>query len=131
MGYQITSETLVRVRRPHATERMTEAVWLEIIRRTDIVQLASACGLAWPELALGRKGKVEIPNPLANALADALDEVLVAKEIANLYTDGGELSRDTARRVIYILRAGAVKLERTPPWVAGVDVPEPDLSPRT
>jgi hypothetical protein len=41
MGYQITSEVMVGLAREPATERMTDEVWEEILRQTDIVRLAS------------------------------------------------------------------------------------------
>ncbi len=43
MGYQLTSKALVGMgREEDATERMTDEVWGEIVRRTAIVRLASA-----------------------------------------------------------------------------------------
>jgi hypothetical protein len=77
MGYQITSKVLVGMGRTEvATERLTDEVWAEILQRTDIVRLASERGLDWPEgLALGRRERADIPQPLANTLADALEDI--------------------------------------------------------
>jgi hypothetical protein len=112
MGYQITSKVLVGMGREPATEQMTDEVWADLLQRTDIVRLASERGLDWPELAPGRR--VEIPKPLADALADALEDMFVVHGIrAYLGEDGGSLDQFTARRVIDILRAGGVTLERT------------------
>jgi hypothetical protein len=111
VGYQITSKVLVGMGREPATEQMTDEVWADLLQRTDIVQLASERGLDWPELALGRR--VEIPKPLADALADALEDMFVVHGIRAYLGDVGSLDQFTARRVIDILRAGGVTLERT------------------
>ena len=107
MGYQITSKVLVGMGREPATEQMTDEVWADLLQRTDIARLASERGLDWPELALGRR--VEIPKPLA----DALEDMFVVHGIRAYLGDGGSLDQFTARRVIAILRAGGVTLERT------------------
>jgi hypothetical protein len=112
MGYQITSKVLVGMSRESATERMTDEVWAEILQRTDIVRLASERGLDWPELALGGREQAEIPQPLANTLADALEDMFVTQGIRDYLGDGGSLDQFTARRVINILRAGGVTLAR-------------------
>jgi hypothetical protein len=112
MGYQITSRVLVGMGRQGATERMTDEVWAEMLGRTDIVGLASERGLDWPELALGREEQVEIPQPLANTLADALEDVFVSQDIREYDGDSESLDQFTARRVIDILRAGGVTLAR-------------------
>ena len=113
MGYQITSKVLVGLGRAEAaTERMTDEVWAEILQRTDIVRLADDRELDWPELALGRREQAEIPQPLANTLADALEDMFVTQGIRDYLGDGGSLDQFTARRVINILRAGGVTLAR-------------------
>jgi hypothetical protein len=121
MGYQITSKVLVGMGRAaeDATERMTDEVWAEIVRRTDIVRLASERGLDWPEeLALGRREQAEIPQPLADTLADALENMLGGREMGDYLGEGGSLDEFTARRVIDILRAGGVTLALIAPPVA-------------
>ena len=113
MGYQITSRVLVGMgREGDATEQMTDEVWGEIVRRTAIVGLASERGLDWPEPALGRREQVEIPQPLANTLADALEDVFVSQDIREYDGESESLDQFTARRVIDILRAGGVTLAR-------------------
>jgi hypothetical protein len=112
MGYQITSRVLVGMGREGATERMTDEVWREIVRRTDIVRLASERGLDWPELALGREERAEIPQPLALTLADALEDMFVNQDILDYVGDSESLDQFTARRVIDILRAGGATLVR-------------------
>jgi hypothetical protein len=113
MGYQITSKVLVGMGRAEAaTERMTDEVWAEILQRTDIVRLASERELDWPELALGRREQAEIPQLLANTLADALEDMYVRQDIREYDEDAGSLDQFTARRVIDILRAGGVTLAR-------------------
>ena len=113
MGYQITSKVLVGMGRAEAaTERMTDEVWAEILQRTDIVRLASERGLEWPQLALGRREQAEISQPLANILADALEDMYVSQDIRDYVWDSGSLDQFTARRVIDILRAGGVTLAR-------------------
>jgi hypothetical protein len=119
MGYQITSRVLVGMGREPATERMTDDVWAEILQRTDIVRLASERGLDWPELALGRREQAEIPQPLAEILADALEDIYVRQDISEYLGDGGSLDQYTARRVIDILRAGGVTLARIASPLAG------------
>ena len=126
MGYQITSRVLVGMgREDDATERITDEVWDEIVRRTDIVRLAGERGLDWPELELGRKQQAEIPQPLANTLADALEDMFVRQDfrqdIRDRLGEGTALSEYTARRVIDILRAGGVTLARIAPPLAGDD----------
>jgi hypothetical protein len=111
MGYRITSKVLVGMGRTEvATERMTDEVWAEILQRTGIVQLASERGLDWPELALGRREQADIPQPLANTLADAIEALYVQQHIREYDEDAGSLDQFTARRVIDILRAGGVTL---------------------
>jgi hypothetical protein len=121
MGYQITSKVLVEMGGDHATERVTDDVWHEILRRADVVRPAYERELPGPTLALGRKERAEIPQPLADLLADALDDMLTRQEILEHIGDGGTLDRDTARRVIYILRAGGVILQRIASPLAGDD----------
>ncbi len=124
MGYQITSKVLVGMGRAEAaTERMTDEVWAEILQRTDIVRLADERELDWPELALGRREQAEIPQPLANTLADALEDMYVSQDIRDYVWDGGSLDQFTARRVIDILRAGGVTLARIASPLAGDDAP--------
>jgi hypothetical protein len=124
MGYQITSKVLVGMGRTEdATERMTDEVWGELVRRTDIVLLASERDLDWPELALGRREQAEIPQPLANTLADALEDIYVHQDIREYDEDAGSLDQFTARRVIDILRAGGVTLARIASPLAGDDAP--------
>jgi hypothetical protein len=110
---------LAQARDRCATESMTDAVWLEILRRTDIARLATENEVPYPDLVLRRKEKQDLPAPLSDLLAHALNEVLVTEEIPDHITDGGELDRDTARRVLYILWARRVRLERTPQWMDG------------
>jgi hypothetical protein len=110
---------LAQARDRHATCSMTDAVWIEILRRTDIVRLATEHKVPSPDLVLRRDEKQDLLAPLSDLLAHALNEVLVAEEIPNCTTDGGELDRDTAGRVLYILRARRVRLERTPPLMNG------------
>jgi hypothetical protein len=117
MGYQITSQVLVGMgREEDATERITDEVWAEIVRRTAIEGLASERGLDWPELELGRKEQAEIPQPLADTLANALEDMFVRQDfrqdIRDRLGEGTALPEYTARRVIDILRAGGVTLER-------------------
>ena len=113
IGYQVTSKVLVGMdREDGATERMSDEVWGEIVRRTAIVRLASERGLDWPELELGRKEQAEIPQPLADTLADALEDMFVGQDIRLYLGEGTTLSEYTARRVIDILRAGGVTLAR-------------------
>ena len=126
MGYEITSKVLVGMGREEAaTERMTDEVWDELVRRADIVRLASERGLDWPELELGGKEQAEIPQPLANTLADALEDMFVRQDfrqdIRDRLGEGTALSEYTARRVIDILRAGGVTLARIAPPLAGDD----------
>ena len=125
MGYQITSKVLVGMGRAEAaTERMTDEVWAEILQRTDIVRLASERGLVWPQLAaLGRREQAEISQPLANILADALEDMYVSQDIRDYVWDGGSLDQYTARRVIDILRAGGVTLARIASPLAADDAP--------
>jgi hypothetical protein len=125
MGYQITSKVLVGMGRAEvATERMTDEVWAEIFQRTDIVLLASERGLDWPEgLALGRREQADIPQPLANTLADALEDMYVHQDIREYDEDAGSLDQFTARRVIDILRAGGVTLAQIASPLAGDDAP--------
>ena len=124
MGYQITSKVLVGMGRAEAaTERMTDEVWAEILQRTDIVGLASERGLEWPTLALGRREQAEISQPLANTLADALEDMYVSQDIRDYVWDGGSLDQYTARRAIDILRAGGVTLARIASPLAGDDAP--------
>ncbi len=113
MGYQITSSFLVGMgRESEATERMTDEVWGEMLQRTDIVRLANEREPDWPQLELGREGQVEIPEPLAHALADALENMLDRRAIGDYLGEGGSLDQFTARRVIGILRAGGATLAR-------------------
>jgi hypothetical protein len=113
MGYQITSKVLVGMgREDGATERMTDEVWGEILQRTDIARLANERNLDWLQLVLGREGQVEIPQPLADTLADALENMLDRREIGDYLGEGGTLDQFTARRVIGILRAGGATLAR-------------------
>ena len=113
IGYQVTSKVLVGMdREDGATERMSDEVWGEIVRRTAIVRLASERGLDWPELELGRKEQAEIPQPFADTLADALEDMFVGQDIRLYLGEGTTLSEYTARRVIDILRAGGVTLAR-------------------
>ena len=125
MGYQITSKVLVGLGRAEAaTERMTDEVWAEILQRTDIVRLADERGLEWPtQLALGRREQAEIPQPLANTLADALEDMFVSQDILEYDEDAGSLDQYTARRVIDILRAGGVTLAQIASPLAGDDAP--------
>jgi hypothetical protein len=124
MGYQITSKVLVGMGRAEAaTERMTDEVWAEILQRTDIVRLASERGLEWPTLALGRREQAEISQPLANILADALEDMYVSQDIRDYVWDSGSLDQYTARRVIDILSAGGVTLARIASPLAGDDAP--------
>ena len=123
MGYQITSKVLVGTGRDYASERMTDDVWEELLRRTHIVSLASERGLDWPELTLGREEQTEIPQPLADTLADALEDVLARQDIGDYLGEGGTLDQGTARRVINILRAGGVTLARIAAPLAGDDPP--------
>ena len=124
MGYQITSKVLVGMGRTEvATERMTDDVWAEILQRTGIVQLATERGLDWPELALGRREQADIPQPLANTLADALEAIYVQQHIREYDEDAGSLDQFTARRVIDILRAGGVTLAQIASPLAGDDAP--------
>jgi hypothetical protein len=123
MGYQITSKVMVGLGRDPATERMTDEVWIDVLERTDIVRLASERGLDGPELMLGRGEQVEIPQPLADTLADALEDVFVSEDIEDYVEDSGSLDQFTARRVIDILRAGGVTLARTVSPPAGDDAP--------
>ena len=124
MGYQITSKVLVGLGRAEAaTERMTDEVWAEILQRTDIVRLADERELDWPELALGRREQAEIPQPLADTLADALEDMYVRQDIREYDEDAGSLDQFTARRVIDILRAGGVILAQIAPPLAGDDAP--------
>jgi hypothetical protein len=113
MGYQITSKVLVGMGRAEvATERLTDEVWAAILQRTDIARLASERDLDWPQLELGQEGEVEIPQPLANTLADALEDIFVSQDIRHYDGDSESLDQFTARRVIDILRAGGATLER-------------------
>jgi hypothetical protein len=113
MGYQITSKVLVGMGREEgATERMTDEVWAAILQRTDIARLANERNLDWPQSVLGREGQVEIPQPLALTLADALENMLDRREIGDYLGEGGTLDQFTARRVIGILRAGGATLAR-------------------
>ncbi len=124
MGYQITSKVLVGMGRAEAaTERMTDEVWAEILQRTDIVRLASERGLVWPQLALGRREQAEISQPLANTLADALEDMYVHQDIREYDQDAGSLDQFTARRAIDILRAGGVTLALIASPLAGDDAP--------
>jgi hypothetical protein len=123
MGYQVTSKVMVGLGREPATERMTDEVWAEILRRTDIVRLASERGLDWPELALGRGEQTDLPQPLADTLADALEDMFVREDIADYVEDAGSLDQFTARRVIDILRAGGVILARIASPLVGDDAP--------
>jgi hypothetical protein len=124
MGYQITSKVLVGMSRAsEATERMTDEVWREILGRTEIVVLASELGLDWPELELGRTEQAEIPQPLADTLADALEAMLGRRDIGDYLGEGGSLDQFTVRRVIDILRAGGVTLAKIAPPLAGDDAP--------
>jgi hypothetical protein len=94
-----------------ATERLADEVWGEILQRTDIARLVNERDLDWPQLVLGREGQVEIPQPLADTLADALEDMLGRREIGDYLGEGGTLDQFTIRRVIDILRAGGVTLE--------------------
>ena len=124
MGYQVTSKVLVGMGRAEgATERLTDEVWAEILERTDIARLASERDLDWPELALGRREQVEIPQPLADTLADALEDMLGRRDIGDYLGEGGSLDQFTARRVIDISRAGGVTLARIASPLAGDDAP--------
>lgn len=124
MGYQITSKVLVGMGREEAaTERMTDEVWGEILARTDIARLASERALDWPDLTLGQREQAEIPQPLANTLADALEDTFVSQDILDYAEDSGSLDQYTARRVIDILRAGGATLERIASPLAGDDAP--------
>ena len=112
MGYQITSNVLVGMGREEAaTERITDEVWAEILQRTEIVRLASEHGLEWPEPALGRGEQAEVPQPLANTLADALEDIFVSQDIREYHGDSESLDQFTARRIIDILRAGGATLQ--------------------
>ncbi len=125
MGYQVTSKVLVGMGRPEvATERMTDEVWAEVLGRTGIVGLASERGLDWPDLTRGRRERADIPQPLANTLADAIEDNYVQQHIREYDEDAGTLDQFTARRVIDILRAGGVSLARiASPPLAGDDPP--------
>jgi hypothetical protein len=87
------------------------------------VLFRSERGLDWPELALGRREQAEIPQPLANTLADALKEMYVRQDIREYDEDAGSLDQFTARRVIDILRAGGVTLAQIASPLAGDDAP--------
>ena len=128
MGYQITSKVLVGMgREDDATERMTDEVWGELVRRTDIVRLASERGLDWPQLELGRKEQAEIPQSLADTLAYALEEMFLQQDfrqdIRDRLGEGIAVPEYTARRVIDILRAGGVTLARIASPPVGDDAP--------
>jgi hypothetical protein len=113
MGYQITSKVLVGMDREEgATERLTDEVWAEILQRTDIARLASERDLEWPQLELGREEQADIPQPLANTLADALEDMYVHQDVREYDEDSESLDQFTARRVIDILRAGGATLVR-------------------
>jgi hypothetical protein len=114
VGYQITSKVLVGMGRAEedATERLTDEVWAAILKRTDIARLANERNLDWLQLVLGREGQVEIPQPLANTLADALEDIFVSQDIREYDGDSESLDQFTARRVIDILRAGGATLAR-------------------
>jgi hypothetical protein len=102
VGYQITSKVLVGMGRAEedATERLT------------IARLANERNLDWLQLVLGREGQVEIPQPLALTLTDALEDMFVNQDILDYVGDSESLDQFTARRVIDILRAGGATLER-------------------
>ncbi len=124
MGYQITSKVLVGMGRAEdATERLTDEFWAEILQRTDIARLASERDLDWPQLVLGWEEQVEIPQPLALTLADALEDMFVNQDILDYVEDSESLDQFTARHVIDILRAGGVTLARIATPLAGDDVP--------
>jgi hypothetical protein len=92
VGYQITSKVLVGMGRAEdATERITDEVWAEILQRTDIARLANERDLDWPQLVLGRVGQVEIPQPLALTLADALEDMFVNQDILDYVGDSESL----------------------------------------
>jgi hypothetical protein len=114
VGYQITSKVLVGMGRAEedATERLTDEVWAAILKRTDIARLANERNLDWLQLVLGREGQVEIPQPLALTLTDALEDMFVNQDILDYVGDSESLDQFTARRVIDILRAGGATLER-------------------
>jgi hypothetical protein len=114
VGYQITSKVLVGMGRAEedATERITDEVWAAILQRTDIARLANERNLDWLQLVLGREGQVEIPQPLALTLADALEDMFVNQDILDYVEDPESLDQFTARRVIDILRAGGATLAR-------------------
>jgi hypothetical protein len=128
MGYQITSKVLVGMgREDDATELMTDEVWGELVRRTDIVRLARERGLVWPELELGGKEQAEIPQALADTLAYALEEMFLRQDfrqdIRDRLGEGTAVPEYSARRIIDILRAGGVILARIAPPLAGDDPP--------
>jgi hypothetical protein len=129
VSYRITSTVLVGMgREEDATERLTEEVWTEIMQRTDIARLASERGLDLPQLVLGWEEQVEIPQPLALTLADALEDVFVSQDILDYVGDSESLDQFTARRVIDILRASGVTLTRIATPHAGNDVPPSGLA---
>ena len=123
MGYQITSQVMVGLAREPATERMTDEVWVDILERTGIVRLVHEHGLDWPDLTLGLGEEVEIPQSLADTLADAIEDLYVTEDLQEYVEDDATLDQFTARRVIVILRAGGVSLARTAPPLAGDDAP--------
>jgi hypothetical protein len=129
VSYQITSAVLVGMNREEgATERITDEVWAEILERTDIARLANERDLDLPQLVLGWEEQVEIPQPLALALADALEDMFVNQGILDYVEDPESLDQFTARRVIDILRAGGVTLARIATPHAGDDVPPSGLA---
>jgi hypothetical protein len=113
VSYQITSAVLVGMDREEgATERITDEVWAEILERTDIARLANERDLDLPQLVLGWEEQADIPQPLANTLADSLEDMFVNQDIREYEGDSESLDQFTARRVIDILRAGGVTLAR-------------------
>jgi hypothetical protein len=124
VGYQITSAVLVGMDREEgATERITDEVWAEILQRTDIARLANERDLDLPQLVLGWEEQADIPQPLANTLADALEDMYVHQDVREYNEDPESLDQFTARRVIDILRAGGVTLARIATPHAGDDAP--------
>jgi hypothetical protein len=129
VSYQITSAVLVGMNREEgATERITDEVWAEILERTDIARLANERDLDLPQLVLGWEEQADIPQPLANTLADALEDMYVHQDVREYNEDPESLDQFTARRVIDILRAGGVTLARIATPHAGDDVPPSGLA---
>jgi hypothetical protein len=104
----------------HSTVRVTDEVWMELIKHASEGGYSAPPYLRMLEL---RNVLVHIDDDEAEDLEDALSTALrtTLKDAPVVDPDpcSGQLDRVTVHRVTHVLRSGDVSLARTPRWQAG------------